>query len=1035
MKSCRSARSEAPTLASEMIEFDLKSKQSVVKRGAKSYLINKISGLSLIGGCKKKTERKTRAGRVKPRKSFSSSNRSTWSAPPRSMDGSCTYYPSESESEFNSDYDESFSDSSSSEGSLKSMTQDEEEEIFNVLQKSISSFVEDDFVDTDNEISGAEDVERRDSEGTRRTKALIHTLEAENAALRASVVALRSDWEGIVHRMNSIQDGEASCEVSEKSPNIEAIRALRDQVLDSLDAKHARDIVEREKRETDLQSYKNCVEELLCENEKLYDNVISLSQERDEILQELAKLKKEAVTSLEESCNSGLLFTDEGIAKSHQEYIDDIAKLLHRVKKDTVPRDKGGNHVDTMGNEIMKLMGKIITQRVEIESSRSVYSGSDAKAEDTQDAPPQETSFDSSALVVHRDSSRRSSRRSSSGSVISRSDHQDSGDTNGATRRGSSAYGGSSRRRSSRSECSESSRHSNLPRRRSSNYSEPSRTREASYSESPRHSSAYSESSRRSSEGGASSRRSDDFSEYSSDYTSCSESEYDDEFEEESSYLVIKETPFNSMTDDDGGVTSAVSSRCSTDSPDLEIIYEMFDGSDSESSSEGKHSSPQNSAKKNSWYKAVSSIAKRIRKNDSRCARRYMAEDEDAATRETRSSRRSSDCDNTYFSDVEFTFYPDMSNHSPSAASKSTSRSSSSRSSSKSGRQRSFVSNTSSNFSSIKEDEEMDFEEEMDVSGRDIAGSKSPVSSDFSNCTPKTMHEEDSAETETKVHDDEPQYRFNTPLSSEDLEQDERGTPASQASYATIDQGTPASKASYAIRKSSNLSDDPVVTTRRGISTGSSASYATSGSESTKERKGITITVVSRSSRFLTLPSSRSHTYMTFFTASLLKDQVDKVLHEQYHESMREIIESSTTILASGSSKTKMKKKHKYLGDFNEEGERHGYGIYKSKNGNEYRGEWQHNKREGLGVVRIGNGDVFEGQFDDNKKNGIGVYHYTDGECDLTRYKDDQRVGNSLRYTNDRKRAFLLTEGGQSEAITLDKAALEAMAMGVIIQI
>jgi hypothetical protein len=210
-------------------------------------------------------------------------------------------------------------------------------------------------------------------------------------------------------------------------------------------------------------------------------------------------------------------------------------------------------------------------------------------------------------------------------------------------------------------------------------------------------------------------------------------------------------------------------------------------------------------------------------------------------------------------------------------------------------------------------------------------------------------------------------------------------------------------------------------------------SYGTSGSESTKERKGISITVVSRSSRFVTLPSSRSHTYVTFFTASLLKNQVDKVLHEQYHESMREISASAATEITSGASE--QKKRKKYQGDFNEDGERHGYGIYKSKNGNEYRGEWQNNKREGLGVVKIGNGDVFEGQFDNNRKNGIGVYHYIDGECDLSRYKDDQRVGDSLRYTNDRSRAFLLSEDSSSKEISLEDAALVARGMGVIIQL
>jgi hypothetical protein len=174
---------------------------------------------------------------------------------------------------------------------------------------------------------------------------------------------------------------------------------------------------------------------------------------------------------------------------------------------------------------------------------------------------------------------------------------------------------------------------------------------------------------------------------------------------------------------------------------------------------------------------------------------------------------------------------------------------------------------------------------------------------------------------------------------------------------------------------------------------------------------------------------------MTFFTASLLKNQIDEVLYEQYHESMREIIGSMSSVATEVASGAKKRKKQKYQGDLNEDGERHGYGIYKSKNGNEYRGEWLHNKREGLGVVKIGNGDVFEGQFEHNMKNGVGVYHYIDGECDLSRYKDDRRAGESLRYTKDRKRAYLLSEDLSSKEITIADAAMHARAMGVIIQL
>lgn len=207
--------------------------------------------------------------------------------------------------------------------------------------------------------------------------------------------------------------------------------------------------------------------------------------------------------------------------------------------------------------------------------------------------------------------------------------------------------------------------------------------------------------------------------------------------------------------------------------------------------------------------------------------------------------------------------------------------------------------------------------------------------------------------------------------------------------------------------------------------------------ESTRERKGICITVVSRSSRHISFPSSQSHTYVTFFRAAMSKNQVDAVLEEQFQET-REVLESSVATARRTNCSTasrKKNKKKKYQGEYNERDERHGYGIYTSGNGNEYRGEWQNDKREGLGVVRVGNGDVFEGQFERNLKNGIGVYHYKDGECDLSRYKDDVRAGDSLRYSKDRESAFLILSSGDSSAraISLEGAAEVAKEMGTIV--
>lgn len=215
------------------------------------------------------------------------------------------------------------------------------------------------------------------------------------------------------------------------------------------------------------------------------------------------------------------------------------------------------------------------------------------------------------------------------------------------------------------------------------------------------------------------------------------------------------------------------------------------------------------------------------------------------------------------------------------------------------------------------------------------------------------------------------------------------------------------------------------------------------GGGSTREAKGICLTVISRASPHVHFPSSVAHTYVTFFNAKLTKDRIDDVMTAQFREEAQDakdevMLDSMLTSRQRQSSVARhqqLKKKKKYQGEYNQDGQRHGYGIYTSRNGNEYRGEWQHGKREGLGVVNIGNGDAFEGQFERNLKNGVGVYHYKDGECDLSLYKDDRRVGDTVRYSKDRRCVYLLAEDGHggSSSITLDEGSSVAKGMGTIV--
>ena len=966
-------------------------------------------------------------------------------------DGSCTYmseedmssseessYDSDSESEFNSSY-ESFSVSSSS--SDDSLHESEDEEIFHALQESSSSFVEDEFVSDEDDISRFDDAHERESSKSpsisSRSKVLVQALEAENEALRANVVALRSDWEIIVNKMARLQDEDCSTpdeEVTDKSPNLDAVRDLRNIAMNALNKKQTQDIIERKKRETDLKSCIECVEELLCENERLYDNIVKLSQEREEILQELDTLRKKTVTSLEESHHS--LLVNERVVKSQEDCLTDIASLLEKTKVELAENTQDASNI---GDEIIQLLKRVMTQRVDVENSRS----SGADADDTNDAIVDENpeALNSSAIVVRRVSSRKSStssartnkstqdqdvdmpnKRRSSACDSYHSRRRSSGTDNDCSRRRSSGtYNDCSRRRSSGNgnDCS---------RRRSSYYSETSRPQDEDE--------FYSDSSGPEGE---------------SDFSSDSENEEEDGRRNKSSII---HASMNSLFDGNGPSFSSSQDNDEKSAPDLDPIYENSDDSSSESESESSYEddfrrrtpSPM-CPKKKSWYNAVRSVASRIKRKDIRRKPKYYyaAEDEDGVTRESE-SRRSSD--NTLMTDIELTHYPEVSSrYSPSSSSRGSSRSSHS-SMRASRNERHF----SASFTSIPEDNEMRLNDDSYCSK-----SFSPIQDDqnvlFGKDNSARQYSKGSNKRRSsREQDEEEDYEACGPIQCHIMEQTEHndsnfsiGTPMPpdenghdlNTSYSTQTPGPDTIQSQLLMKPRHTISTCASVSHGDGEfdDVTVAESCATSSSESTKERKGISITVVSRSSRFLTLPSSTSHTYMTFFTASLLKNQIDKVLYEQYHESMKEILGSMSSVATEVASGAKKRKNTKYQGDLSEDGQRHGYGIYKSKNGNEYRGEWQHNKREGLGVVKIGNGDVFEGQFSCNMKNGIGVYHYIDGECDLSRYKDDRRIGESLRYTKDRKKAYLLSEDFSSKEISIADAAYQARSMGVIIQL
>ncbi|KAL7519606.1 hypothetical protein ACHAWX_004369 [Stephanocyclus meneghinianus] len=168
------------------------------------------------------------------------------------------------------------------------------------------------------------------------------------------------------------------------------------------------------------------------------------------------------------------------------------------------------------------------------------------------------------------------------------------------------------------------------------------------------------------------------------------------------------------------------------------------------------------------------------------------------------------------------------------------------------------------------------------------------------------------------------------------------------------------------------------------------------------------------------------------FYPDVTKRQMDKLLNTLLEDN-----EECSPILEKG--------KRGFNGNHNQIGLRHGYGIYRSRNGSEYRGEWsegvkqgfgvakysgegiyygqwKNNNREGHGVMQIANGDVFEGEWRNHKKNGVGVYFYSDGDVDVSLYVNDKRVGCGVRWNFDRSKIYLLNDSELVNEITIQQA-------------
>jgi len=884
----------------------------------------------------------------------------------------------------------------------------------------------------------------------------------ENETLRANVVSLRHDFEDMLRQItahssnsnsSSAEDADAdaddpvgddgdsieSDDGSRVSHCIERIRHVKDLAMERLEEKRRRrrrskqmegdgDDEEEDKEEDDLdrrrEDAQERIEELVCDNKRLYRKVAALTQEREEILQEVHDLRCTTTTTNTNSSNlerhAAKLLADEDVATSHAETMENIASLLQGMgnlmedsKREKEEDGDGGNNknnaterkekaerADIMGKEILNLVSKIMVSRTGVVPSKEL--------------PEMGGNNDDEKLEEGKND--RKVR------PLAREEDDAAEEQNGP-------------------------KHQNGPKSKMS----PSRRNRHPAEVSHHNSQSFSDCSISPKRMGK-----------EENYTDANPYIVDTRNDNNVSSNSLFDGTSPSVVDSKG---RGVDKKCSEEDEDddeestLEIIYEYHD-SDSD---EGENLRRRRTTRRK--RQSCSTVSSRDHE--------YDDESDDDSAYDSYDDVYSSylviedDCSESEEEEEEDDYYPEEDveeppsgyhRYSPNSSRRSHSGSSSR---SRSGRWRfpSLPGRSSSRHSSSRHS--VSRRSSLSSKNSSRSPSRRSRSSRSLNSRSRAPRRHSTRSSSGRPGSPMSRSRSSSRNSSSSGNRRYSHRRSQCSSYAPSieedehsaiesDMDESSSTLEYASRHGNEVQDEQdelladaidsrlnstLLMKQSGGSTGTPSTNGTSfveslsetcpslGSDSTKERKGICITVVSRSSRFASFPSSVTHTYATFFRAGLVKSQVDAVLDEQCQEESR----------VSQQQQQQQQKKKKYQGEYNDEGKRHGYGIYTSRNGNEYRGEWQNDKREGLGVVKIGNGDIFEGQFENNLKNGIGVYHFHDGECDLSQYKEDVRCGDCVRYSKDRTRAFLLSEDSRSRAISLEEAARVAKEMGTIV--
>ena len=257
--------------------------------------------------------------------------------------------------------------------------------------------------ETTAEDSDYEDDNPKDDQINKFTKELVILLD-ENESLRGNINGLRLDFESMLRQMKMIADeddtidDEQSIQTDDNSRVSHCLRKIDEMKIQALEKfkkvteKHQSEKnAELAKKEKDIESFEACIEDLLCENERLYKDVMTLSKEREDILNELKGLRHEVGGKQVDFVSSSgsvaasvgtiphFMLTDEKEAKSQNTCLDNIALLLKKMKMSS---KENGNDMTETEDDIIALVSKIMSQQHHREHLEKVTEEMPAESDD-----------------------------------------------------------------------------------------------------------------------------------------------------------------------------------------------------------------------------------------------------------------------------------------------------------------------------------------------------------------------------------------------------------------------------------------------------------------------------------------------------------------------------------------------------------------------------------------------------------------------------------------------------------------------------